>query len=75
MSDQDYGISLHVTVWIAPENKEAFLAAAKPVFDAVTAEPENTFFEVFEAEDEPGCMHWVENWNQTTNWLMEVCQL
>ena len=73
MSEPEYGISLQVTVWIAPENKAAFLAAAKPIIESVTAEPECTYFEVFEAEDEPGCIHWVENWDQTSKWLMEVC--
>lgn len=56
------GISLHVTVHIAPENAERFLAAFKTVFDVVAAEPECTFFEVYRSPEEPGKFSWVENW-------------
>ncbi|KAH6668664.1 hypothetical protein F5X68DRAFT_52770 [Plectosphaerella plurivora] len=65
-------ISLHVTVWIDPANIPAFFEAFKPVFDACVAEPELLFFEVYQSPDEPGKLHWVENWNATREWLMEV---
>lgn len=57
-----HGISLQVTVHIAPENVDKFFAAFKPVFDAVCAEPELTFFELYRDPDEPGKLSWVENW-------------
>jgi hypothetical protein len=56
------GWSLHVTVYIAPENVDSFLAAFKPVFDKVVAEPECLFFEMYLSPQEPGKISWVENW-------------
>ncbi|KAI0105196.1 hypothetical protein F4776DRAFT_668723 [Hypoxylon sp. NC0597] len=65
------GISLHVTVHIAPENVERFLVAFKAVFDVVAAEPECLFFEVYKSVEEPGKISWVENWSKDVQWLME----
>lgn len=56
------GWSLHVTVYIAPENVDRFLAAFKPVFNKVVAEPECLFFEMYQSPQEPGKLSWVENW-------------
>ncbi|KAI1416314.1 hypothetical protein F5Y13DRAFT_130547 [Hypoxylon sp. FL1857] len=64
-------ISLHVTVHIAPENVERFLAAFKTVFDLVVEEPECLFFEVYKSVEEPGKISWVENWSKDVQWLME----
>ncbi|KAI1389469.1 uncharacterized protein F4822DRAFT_398454 [Hypoxylon trugodes] len=64
-------ISLHVTVHIAPENVQRFLAAFKGIFDLVAAEPECLFFEVYTSAEEPGKISWVENWSKDTQWLME----
>lgn len=60
------GFSLHVTVHIAPENVDNFLAAFKTIFDVVSAEPECVFFEVYRAPDQPGKLSWVENWYAIT---------
>ncbi|KAI1270756.1 hypothetical protein F5Y18DRAFT_422255 [Xylariaceae sp. FL1019] len=65
------GISLHVTVHIAPENVERFMAAFKPVFDRVVAEPECLFFEMYQNPQEPGKLSWVENWSKSPEWLLE----
>lgn len=59
-----HGISLHVNITVAPENVDKFLAAFKTCFDAVTAEPECTFFEVFHDVDNPGTFRFVENWSK-----------
>ena len=72
MSTFPYGVSLHVTVYIKPSDVNAFVAEFKAIYDIVAAEPECTYFEVFQSPDEPGVFHWVENWNQTTEWLMQV---
>lgn len=56
------GLSLHVSVEIAPENVPKFLDYFKPVYDLVAAEPECLFFEVYQSADNPGKIHWVENW-------------
>jgi quinol monooxygenase YgiN len=71
MSSQPF-LSLHVTVTVAPENAERFLEALKPAYDAVIAEPECVFFEVFRSPEEPGIFKFVENWNATKEWLITV---
>ncbi|KAI0896610.1 hypothetical protein F4806DRAFT_433210 [Annulohypoxylon nitens] len=63
--------SVHVTVHVAPENVEKFLAAFKKIFDVVAAEPECLFFEVYKSAEEPGKISWVENWGKDMQWLME----
>lgn len=65
------GWSLHVTVYIAPENIDRFMAAFKPVFNKVAAEPECLFFEMYQSPQEPGKISWVENWlvgRISSNW-------
>ncbi|KAI1639949.1 hypothetical protein F4809DRAFT_20993 [Biscogniauxia mediterranea] len=65
------GMSLQVTVHIAPENVDKFLAAFKPVFDKVAAEPECMFFEVYRSPEEPGKISWVENWSKSKEWFLK----
>ncbi|KAI0479634.1 hypothetical protein F4859DRAFT_513138 [Xylaria cf. heliscus] len=65
------GWSLHVTVYIAPENVGRFLAAFKPVFNKVVAEPECLFFEMYQSPQEPGKLSWVENWSKSPEWFLE----
>jgi quinol monooxygenase YgiN len=62
MATPDSGFSVHVTITIAPENVPKFFEAFRPVFDIVSAEPECTYFEVFQDPKEPGVISWVENW-------------
>lgn len=61
-SSQKKQISIHVTVHIAPENVDKFFAAYQPVYDSVIAEPECTFFQVYQDPQNPGTLTWVENW-------------
>lgn len=56
------GFSLHVTVYIDPANVEKFFEYFKPAYDAVIAEPELLFFEVYQSPTDPGTLRWVENW-------------
>ncbi|KAI1199659.1 hypothetical protein F5X97DRAFT_114801 [Nemania serpens] len=65
------GWSLHVTVYIAPENIDRFMAAFKPVFNKVAAEPECLFFEMYQSPQEPGKISWVENWSKSPEWFLE----
>ncbi|KAJ5642199.1 hypothetical protein N7490_006199 [Penicillium lividum] len=65
------GFSLHVTVYIDPSNVETFFKHFKPIYDAVVAEPECRFFEVYQDPADPGTLSWVENWNVTPEWFME----
>lgn len=65
-------MSLHVTYYIEPSKVDDFLAALKPAYDGVIAEPECIFFEVYQSPDNPGVFKFVENWNCTTEWFMNV---
>lgn len=55
-------ISLQVTVHIDPSNLDKFLNAFKPVYEKVVAEPQCTFFELYQDPQSPGTLSWVENW-------------
>ncbi|KAL4994061.1 hypothetical protein BDV10DRAFT_177598 [Aspergillus recurvatus] len=66
------GLSLQVTVFIAEENVPRFFEAFLPAYEKVTAEPECTFFEVYQSLENPGELSWVENWSQSLDWLKEV---
>ena len=70
---QTTGISLHLTITVSPENSEKFLSHFKPVFEAVTAEPDCTYFEVFQDPSQPGTFQIVENWSRDLEWFMTVC--
>ncbi|UKZ76910.1 hypothetical protein TrVFT333_004625 [Trichoderma virens FT-333] len=65
------GFSLHVTITIDPANISAFLAAFRPVYKAVVAEPDCTYFEVFHSLEEPGVFRFVENWSKDPQWFKE----
>ncbi|OCK95915.1 uncharacterized protein K441DRAFT_554130 [Cenococcum geophilum 1.58] len=64
--------SFHIKITVAPENAEKFLAALKPVFEGFAAEPECTYFEVFQDPENPGTFRLVENWNATKEQIFEV---
>ncbi len=64
--------SLHVQVWITPSNVDKFLAEFQRIFDAVTAEPELVYFELFQDPDDSGHFNWVENWNASVEWIASV---
>ncbi|OGM49464.1 hypothetical protein ABOM_001712 [Aspergillus bombycis] len=70
MSTTLESISLHVTIHLNPEDLPTFWAAMKPVYEAVIAEPECTFFEIYQVPDAPGTLSWVENWYVP---LLEPC--
>jgi quinol monooxygenase YgiN len=64
--------SLHVDIWIDPSNLAKWFEEFQKTFDLVVAEPECTYFEVFQDPDEPGHLRWVENWNASTVWVATV---
>ncbi|KAL2862543.1 putative quinol monooxygenase [Aspergillus lucknowensis] len=66
------GLSVHITVVIAEENIPKFFEVFRQAFEKVTAEPECTFFEVYQSLENPGEVSWVENWSASLEWLMEV---
>lgn len=44
----------------------------RPTFEAVTAEPLNTFFEVYRDDKNPGVFKLVENWDADLEYMMNV---
>ena len=66
------GISLHVTVTVAPENADELLRLARPILDVIAAEPECLYFEVVQSKEQPGRFQIVENWNKDIDWFMNV---
>ncbi|KAF2638398.1 hypothetical protein P280DRAFT_456375 [Massarina eburnea CBS 473.64] len=72
MATETPSISIHLTFFIDPAKGDEFLAALRPVFEAVTAEPKNIFFEVYTSPDKPGVFKFVENWNATVDWMLTV---
>jgi quinol monooxygenase YgiN len=54
--------SIHVTVFVAPENVDKMIEAFKPIFELVVAEEECTFFELYQDPASLGTLSWVENW-------------
>jgi quinol monooxygenase YgiN len=64
--------SAHVTLTIAPANIPAFLAALKPAYDAVIAEPENVFFQILQHPQKPGVFRFIETWDMSVEKFMTV---
>jgi quinol monooxygenase YgiN len=62
MASDFRGVSVHVTITISPENVFRFFEEFQPVYEKVIAEPDCTYFEVFQLPDDPGVISWVENW-------------
>ncbi|XHG02352.1 hypothetical protein AWENTII_005708 [Aspergillus wentii] len=56
--DSSHGISLQVTIFIKPEDLPKFWESFMPVYNKVIAEPECTFFEVYQSPEEPGTLSW-----------------
>jgi len=57
-----YGVSLHATIQIAPENVTSFLEWGKQIVAVVTAEPLCHFFELYQSIEDSGVISWVEDW-------------
>ncbi|KAL4864735.1 hypothetical protein BDV12DRAFT_200813 [Aspergillus spectabilis] len=66
-----HGISIHMTVHIRPEDVPKFYEVFRPVFEKATAEPDCTFFELYQSPNEPGTISWVENWSKPKEWIIE----
>ncbi|KAH8686199.1 hypothetical protein BGZ61DRAFT_533762 [Ilyonectria robusta] len=65
------GFSLHVTIFIDPLNVAEFFKHFKLAYENVIAEPECTFFEVYQSPENPGELRWVENWSASVKWFQE----
>ncbi|UNI20500.1 hypothetical protein JDV02_006580 [Purpureocillium takamizusanense] len=63
------GLSVHISLFIAPENVSRFFEAFKPVYEKTLAEPECLFIEAYLASDDPGHIRLVENWDASVEFL------
>jgi hypothetical protein len=63
---------LQVKVFFDPKDRETFLAALKPCYEAVLAEPECAYFLVGENAQEPGVFRWTEGWRKGVEWFWSV---
>ncbi|KAH7080183.1 hypothetical protein BKA63DRAFT_562889 [Paraphoma chrysanthemicola] len=64
--------SAHVHITVAPADVPAFLEALKPVYEAVIAEPENVFFQVYQHPQQPGAFRFVENWDMSVEDFIKI---
>ena len=64
--------SLQVTVYFKPEDVPKFFEHFKSIFEKVTAEPDCVYFEIFQDPEDPGKISWIENWDKSPAWMMEV---
>jgi len=66
----EQGFSVHITVYVSPDNVSAFLEAHKPVIELVCKEEECVFFEMYQNPNSVGEFSWVENWSTSPEWFM-----
>ncbi|KAE8420995.1 hypothetical protein BDV36DRAFT_292670 [Aspergillus pseudocaelatus] len=67
MSTPSESLSLQVTIHLNPEDLPKFWIAMKPAYEAVIAEPECTFFELYQEPDSPGTIS-----SASKEWLIGV---
>nr|A0A5B8YU67.1 RecName: Full=Putative monooxygenase GME11364; AltName: Full=Dibenzodioxocinones biosynthesis cluster protein GME11364 [Pestalotiopsis microspora]QED41495.1 monooxygenase domain-containing protein [Pestalotiopsis microspora] len=65
-------VSVHIRLTVDPNKINEFLEISRPMFDAVTAEPLNTFFEMYRDDKTPGVFKLVENWDADIDYMMNV---
>jgi quinol monooxygenase YgiN len=73
MSYTGPSFSVHITLYIDPNQLPTFFEMLKPFHDAVSAEPECIFVELYQSPDKPGVFKFVENWNASVEWMTNVC--
>ncbi|KAI1873735.1 uncharacterized protein JN550_003004 [Neoarthrinium moseri] len=71
MANSSKGVSLQVKIYLKPEDLPKFFEHFKPAYDQIIAEPECTFFEMYQSQEEPGTLFWVENWSVSKEWLIQ----
>jgi hypothetical protein len=65
------GITILVTISVAPENVPVFLEALHECVNNCVKEPECERFEVFQSSTE-GTFYLVETWRESKDWLIQV---
>jgi hypothetical protein len=64
--------SIHITLYIDRQEISTFFHIWEPFYAQVVAEPKCIFAELCQAPDKPGVFKFVENWNEGSEWLMDV---
>ncbi|KAG8157326.1 hypothetical protein KVR01_012710 [Diaporthe batatas] len=72
MAAETPALSVHVTITVDPAKTDDFLKALRPTYEAVVAEPKNTFFELYRNDKTPGVFVIVENWNADPDYMFNV---
>ena len=65
-------ISVHVKLTIDLSKTEEFLRAPRPTFAEISANPLNTFIEIYRDDKNPGVFKLVENWDVTPEYMLNV---
>lgn len=65
-------VSVHIKLTVDPNKINEFLEISRPTFEAVSAEPLNTFFEMYRDAKTPGVFKLVENWDADIDYMMNV---
>ncbi|KAJ8120864.1 hypothetical protein O1611_g10254 [Lasiodiplodia mahajangana] len=72
MAAKKPSISVHVKLAIDPSKTEEFLRALRPTFEEISADPLNTFIEIYRDDKNPGIFKLVENWDVTPEYMLNV---
>ncbi|KAI1113103.1 hypothetical protein F5Y14DRAFT_418885 [Nemania sp. NC0429] len=72
MAAEKPSISVHVKLTVDPSKTEEFLRALRPTFEEISADPLNTFIEIYRDDKNPGVFRLVENWDVTAEYMMTV---
>lgn len=67
------GCIILVKIFLDPSRVDEFMPLFKPCYDAITAEPECTFFEVAISKENPGQMTFWEGWSISKEEFETVC--
>lgn len=67
---------LQISIYIAKEDVDTYLAALRPCWELVTAEPECFYFDLFQTTDPTDAgvviFNLVEVWNATLEWMTDI---
>ena len=66
------GFVVNATHYVHPNKVDEYLTHLRPAWEAVIAEPENIFFDVFVDPSEPGKIRLFEIWTKDKEWFMSV---
>ncbi|TFK40418.1 hypothetical protein BDQ12DRAFT_680909 [Crucibulum laeve] len=63
---------MHLDLQVPEQHIPEFLIHARKLYEAVTAEPECTFFDLSQSSEDPGFFRGVESWTTSKEWMAQV---